>query len=125
MLNELHEKFIDYYLQTLSIEESAKKAGIKEDPLTAGINLLANKEIQEALEKRAREFDEATKALKLTKERFISIMMFQYEKANRFNKTKEAADILSRIAEMQGINLNEVKMEPVNLIINNLDPNKI
>ena len=52
-------------------------------------------------------------------------MMFQYEKANRFNKTKEAADILSRIAEVQGINLNDVKMEPVNLIINNLDSERI
>ena len=75
--------------------------------------------------KRAKEFDEATSALKLTKERFISIMMFQYEKANRFNKTKEAADILSRIAEVQGINLSDIKIEPVNLIINNLDSERI
>lgn len=125
MLADIHERFIDYYLQTLSIEEAAKKAGINEDPLTAGINLLSNPEIQEAMAKRAKEFDEATSALKLTKERFISIMMFQYEKANRFNKTKEAADILSRIAEVQGINLNDVKMEPVNLIINNLDSERI
>lgn len=125
MLDEVHNKFIDYYLQTLSIEEAARKAGIKDDPLSAGINLLANKEIQVALDKRAKEFDEATSALKLTKERFISIMMFQYEKANRFNKTKEAADILSKIAEVQGINLSDIKMEPVNLIINNLDPNRV
>lgn len=125
MLADIHERFIDYYLQTLSIEEAAKKAGIDKDPLTAGINLLSNPEIQEAMAKRAKEFDEATSALKLTKERFISIMMFQYEKANRYNKTKEAADILSRIAEVQGINLNDVKMEPVNLIINNLDSERI
>ena len=125
MLADIHERFIDYYLQTLSIEEAAKKAGINEDPLTAGINLLSNPEIQAAMAKRAKEFHEATSALKLTKERFISIMMFQYEKANRFNKTKEAADILSRIAEVQGINLNDVKMEPVNLIINNLDSERI
>ena len=125
MLADIHERFIDYYLQTLSIEEAARKAGINEDPLTAGINLLSNPEIQAAMAKRAKEFDEATSALKLTKERFISIMMFQYEKANRFNKTKEAADILSRIAEVQGINLNDIKIEPVNLIINNLDSERI
>ena len=125
MLADIHERFIDYYLQTLSIEEAAKKAGIDKDPLTAGINLLSNPEIQEAMAKRAKEFDEATSALKLTKERFISIMMFQYEKANRFNKTKEAADILSRIAEVQGINLSDIKIEPVNLIINNLDSERI
>lgn len=125
MLADIHERFIDYYLQTLSIEEAARKAGINEDPLTAGINLLSNPEIQEAMAKRAKEFDEATSALKLTKERFISIMMFQYEKANRFNKTKEAADILSRIAEVQGINLSDIKIEPVNLIINNLDSERI
>ena len=125
MLADIHERFIDYYLQTLSIEEAARKAGINEDPLTAGINLLSSPEIQEAMAKRAKEFDEATSALKLTKERFISIMMFQYEKANRFNKTKEAADILSRIAEVQGINLSDIKIEPVNLIINNLDSERI
>ena len=125
MLADIHERFIDYYLQTLSIEEAARKAGINEDPLTAGINLLSNPEIQTAMAKRAKEFDEATSALKLTKERFISIMMFQYEKANRFNKTKEAADILSRIAEVQGINLSDIKIEPVNLIINNLDSERI
>ena len=125
MLADIHERFIDYYLQTLSIEEAARKAGINEDPLTAGINLLSNPEIQAAMAKRAKEFDEATSVLKLTKERFISIMMFQYEKANRFNKTKEAADILSRIAEVQGINLSDIKIEPVNLIINNLDSERI
>lgn len=125
MLADIHERFIDYYLQTLSIEEAARKAGINEDPLTAGINLLSNPEIQAAMSKRAKEFDEATSALKLTKERFISIMMFQYEKANRYNKTKEAADILSKIAEVQGINLSDIKIEPVNLIINNLDSERI
>ena len=125
MLLDIHERFIDYYLQTLSIEEAARKAGITEDPLTAGINLLSNPEVQAAMAKRAKEFDEATSSLKLTKERFISIMMFQYEKANRFNKTKEAADILSKIAEVQGINLSDIKIEPVNLIINNLDSERI
>lgn len=125
MLLDIHERFIDYYLQTLSIEEAARKAGITEDPLTAGINLLSNPEVQAAMAKRAKEFDEATSSLKLTKERFISIMMFQYEKANRYNKTKEAADILSKIAEVQGINLSDIKIEPVNLIINNLDSERI
>lgn len=125
MLLDIHERFIDYYLQTLSIEEAARKAGITEDPLTAGINLLSNPEVQAAMTKRAKEFDEATSSLKLTKERFISIMMFQYEKANRYNKTKEAADILSKIAEVQGINLSDIKIEPVNLIINNLDSERI
>lgn len=126
MLDKVHKLFIDNYLQTFSIEEAAIKAGIKkEDALTAGIDMLNNEEIQESLRKRALEFDRATSTLPLTKERYISVLTLQYEKANKFNKTKEAAEILGKIAEAQGINVKDIKVDPVQFIINNLDENRI
>lgn len=126
MLDKVHKLFIDNYLQTFSIEEAAIKAGIKkEEALTAGIDMLNNEEIQKSLRKRALEFDRATSTLPLTKERYISVLTLQYEKANKFNKTKEAAEILGKIAEAQGINVKDIKVDPVQFIINNLDENRI
>lgn len=126
MLEEIHKKFIDNFLQTYSIEESARKAGIpNQEAMRAGIDMLNNPEIQEALQKRAIEFDNATKVYKLSKERFIAILFNQYEKANKQGRTKEAVEILARIAEAQGVDLKTIKIDPVNIIINNLDENKI
>lgn len=126
MLEEIHKKFIDNFLQTYSIEESARKAGIpNQEAMRAGIDMLNNPEIQEALKKRAVEFDNATKVYNLTKERFITILFHQYEKANKQGRTKEAVEILARIAEAQGVDLKTIKIDPVNIVINNLDENKI
>ena len=126
MLEEIHKKFIDNFLQTYSIEESARKAGIpNQEAMRAGIDMLNNPEIQEALQKRAVEFDNATKVYNLTKERFITILFNQYEKANKQGRTKEAVEILARIAEAQGVDLKTIKIDPVNIVINNLDENKI
>lgn len=126
MLEEIHKKFIDNFLQTYSIEEAARKAGVpNKDALRAGIDMLNNKEIQEALKERSIEFDNATKVYQLSKERFVTILFNQYEKANRQGRTKEAVDILCRIAEAQGVDLKTIKIDPVNIVINNLDENKI
>lgn len=126
MITEIQQKFIDNLLQTNSLEESAIKAGVKRDEaLTAGINMLANEEVREAFQKRQKEYESAVNVLSLTKERLLGIMLFQYEKANRFNKTKEAVDILSQIAEAQGINMKELKMDPVILNVYNCEMDKI
>lgn len=126
MLTELQEKFIDCYLQTYSPEEAAKKAGIPHtEALKAGIDLLNNEEIQNRLKERSREFQTAYNALPLTKERLIGVMFTQYEKANRLGRTKEAVEILSKIAEASGINFKELQVEPINFIINNLDESNI
>lgn len=126
MIEDMHRTFIDTYLQTDSIEEAAVKAGVpKHKALSEGIDLMNNPEIQEALKKRAKEFETAYDVLRMTKERFVVIMMSQYEKANRFGKTKEAVDILAKIAEASGIDFKGLKIDPVNFVINNLDENKI
>jgi hypothetical protein len=41
------------------------------------------------------------------------------------DRTKEATEILSKIAEANGIDLKQIQVEPINLIINNLDEDKI
>jgi len=126
MLEDIHKKFIDIYLQTNSVEQAAMGIGVKkDDALKAGIDLLNNPEIQKALTVRAKEFETAYSTLKLTKERLINLMMTQYEKANRLGRTKEAVEILTKIAEAQGIDFKTLKLDPVNFIINNLSKDKI
>lgn len=97
----------------------------KDKALTAAIDLLANKEIQEAMNKRIEELTDIANTVKLTKERLLITMLFQYEKANKYNKTKEAVDILAKIAEVSGIDFKNVNIDPVNFIMSNLDINKI
>lgn len=126
MLTEDHKRFIDYYLQTYSMEEAARKIGIpKNEALTAAIDLLANEEIQEAMKERVKDLLSVAEAVKLNKERILLTMMFQYEKANTYNKPKEAVDILAKIAEVSGIDFKNMNVEPINFIINNLDENKL
>ena len=49
-IDEQQKKFIDNYLQTYSIEQSAVNAGYpKKDAMSIGIDLLANEEIQELI----------------------------------------------------------------------------
>ena len=123
---EQQKKFIDNYLQTYSIEQSGVNAGYpKKDAMTIGIDLLANEEIQQALKEREKAFDIIAKNSKLTPERLLNTMMFQYEKANRFGRIKEAVDILERIAKWSGVNPDAMQINPTIININNLDESKL
>lgn len=125
-LSKEHWIFIDNYIQTLDYAAAAREIGVpnKEAP-TAGLNLLANKEIQEAIKLRRSELIDAMQAIPMNKEQILATMMFQYQKANKLDRTKEATEILSKIAEANGIDLKQIQVEPINLIINNLDEDKI
>lgn len=125
-LSKEHWIFIDNYIQTLDYAAAAREIGVpnKEAP-TAGLNLLANKEIQEAIKLRRSELIDAMQAIPMNKEQILATMMFQYQKANKLDRTKEATEILGKIAEANGIDLKQIQVEPINLIINNLDEEKI
>lgn len=120
------QKFIDEYLQTYSIEAAAISAGFpKKDATTIGINLLADEEVQKKLKQREQDFNRIAQGNKLTKEKLLNAMMFQYNKANRYGKIKEAADILERMAKWCGVDPDNIKTDPVVIQINNLDESKI
>ena len=125
-LSKEHWIFIDNYIQTLDCAAAAREIGVsnKEAP-TAGLNLLANKEIQNAIKLRRSELIDAMQAIPMNKEQILATMMFQYQKANKLDRTKEATEILGKIAEANGIDLKQIQVEPINLIINNLDKDKI
>jgi phage terminase small subunit len=125
-LSKEHWIFIDNYIQTLDYAAAAREIGVpnKEAP-TAGLNLLANKEIQDAIKLRRSELIDAMQAIPMSKEQILATMMFQYQKANKLDRTKEATEILGKIAEANGIDLRKLQVEPINLIINNLDKDKI
>ena len=125
-LSKEHWIFIDNYIQTLDYAAAAKEMGIPtKEAVTAGLNLIANKEIQEAIKLRRSELVEAMQAIPMSKEQILATMMFQYQKANKLDRTKEATEILAKIAEANGIDLKQIQVEPINLIINNLDKDKI
>lgn len=126
-LTKEHWIFIDKYIQTMDYSTAAQEAlnvSYKE-AATAGLNLIANKEIQEAIKLRRKELIEAIQAIPMNKEQILATMMFQYQKANKLDRTKEATEILGKIAEANGIDLKQIQVEPINLIINNLDKDKI
>ena len=127
MENELQiQKFIDEYLQTYSIESSAIAAGFpKKDAMTIGIYLLSNDEVQQMLKAREQDFNKIASNNKLTKERLLNAMMFQYNKANRYGKIKEAVDTLERMAKWCGVDPDNMKTDPIVIQINNLDEGKI
>lgn len=126
-LTKEHWVFIDTYIQTMDYAYAAEQMGgiSKKEAVTAGLNLLANKEIQEGIKLRRMELIDAMKAIPMNKEQVIATMMFQYQQANKQGKTKEAVEILSQIAQAQGIDMKSIQVEPIQLIINNLDKDKI
>ena len=125
-IDEQQQKFIDNYLQTYSIEQSAINAGYpKKDAMSIGVDLLANEEIQAFLKEREKAFDTIAKNAKLTPERLLNTMMFQYEKANRFGRIKEAVEILEKIAKWSGVNPEAMQINPTIININNLDEDKL
>lgn len=126
MLEQIHKVFIDKFILTNSPEQAAREAGISaKEALSVGIDFLKNPEIREAIELRKADFKEAYSAITIDKETLTRMLMFQYESANRQGRSKEATDILCRIGEINGVNLNDIKVDPITLIINNLDENKI
>lgn len=125
-LTEEQKIFIDEYLQTYSAEQASIKAGFpKQSAMTIGLELLANPTIQEELKKREQLFDKVAEINKITPQRLMNSMMFQYNKATKFGKTKEAVDILERIAKWSGLNPDTMQADQVIININNLSEENI
>ena len=127
MLTKEHWIFIDTYIQTMDYAYAAEQMGgiSKKEAVTVGLNLLGNNEIQDAIKLRRSELVDVMKSIPMSKEQVLATMMFQYQQANKQGKTKEAVDILSQIAQAQGIDMKTIQAEPITLIINNLDKDKI
>lgn len=119
-------KFIDSYIQTYSVELAAIKAGYpKEDALKIGFDLLSNETIDKEIKERELRLNASSKQLKMSKERLLRSMYYLYNEAIKKGKTNEAITILEKIANWSGVNPDSMQLEPVQLIINNLDETKI
>ena len=126
MIDDKQQKFIDNYLLTFNMEGSARAAGYpRESSLQIAIDLLSNDVIIEALKERSEQLAKAMEGSKLTKERFITTMYYQYTQAVNRGDIRGATDILEKIAKWNGLEPDEVSVNPVNLIINNIDETKI
>lgn len=126
MLDDKQIKFIDYYIQSYAVEMSAIKAGYpKDDALKIGLDLLSNSTIKEAIEEREKNLNQNARCLKMNKEKLLRTMYFLYSQSVKDRQITQAVNILEKIATWSGVNPDEVQLDPVQLIINNLDETKI
>lgn len=126
MLDDKQIKFIDNYIQSYAVEMSAIKAGYpKDDALKIGLDLLSNSTIKQAIEERENALNQDAKSLKMNKEKLLRTMYFLYSQSVKDRQITQAVNILEKIAAWSGVNPDEVQLDPVQLIINNLDENKI
>lgn len=126
MLDDKQIKFIDNYIQSYAVEMSAIKAGYpKDDALKIGLDLLSNSTIKEAIEEREKNLNQNSQSLKMNKEKLLRTMYFLYSQSVKDRQITQAVNILEKIATWSGVNPDEVQLDPVQLIINNLDETKI
>ena len=126
MLTNEQELWIDVFIQTSCPEVASLKAGYpKKEALKIGLDLLANKEIREAINERKEQLKYTYEARKLDKHSLSNAMWYQYSQANKACKTREATDILEKIAKWNGVEPDKIVTETHNIIINNLDESKI
>lgn len=126
MLDEQQKKFVMVFLETSAPESSAVAAGYpRKDARIIALDLLANEEIQSYMKERESAYKMVDKAQKMTKERLLRSMYYQYGKANTLNRTKEATEILEKIAKWNGIEPDNMKVDRPIINLNNLDPEKI
>lgn len=126
MLDDKQIKFIDNYIQSYAVEMSAIKAGYpKDDALKIGLDLLSNSTIKEAIEEREKNLNQNAQSLKMNKEKLLRTMYFLYSQSVKDRQITQAVNILEKIATWSGVNPDEVQLDPVQLIINNLDETKI
>mgnify|MGYP000338562254 FL=1 len=126
MLDDKQIKFIDYYIQSYAVEMSAIKAGYpKDDALKIGLDLLSNSTIKEAIEEREKNLNQNTQSLKMNKEKLLRTMYFLYSQSVKDRQITQAVNILEKIATWSGVNPDGLQLDPVQLIINNLDETKI
>ena len=122
MLDDMQKRFVYHFLVTSSPEGSAIKAVYpREDAAYIAIELLNNEEIINAIKELEQKMLKALDVNKMTKERLLLVMNYNYEQALKRNDTRTAIDVAEKIAKWQGVEPDKVTMEPVKLVINNLD----
>lgn len=126
MLDEKQKKFVTTFLETSSPDISAIQAGYpKKDARDIALDLLANEEVREYMAQREKDFVNIDKAQRITKDRLLRSMYYQYGKANSLNRVKEATEILEKIARWCGVEPDNMKVDRPVINLNNLDPDKI
>ena len=124
-LDQQQSKFIDYYLETMDVSSSAKRAGYdKSNSMKIGLDLLGQQLIQEAIKKRQEELNTAYKGMEFNKEDVIRIYWMMYSECRSKGKIKEAKEIINDIARWYGVEPDKMKKEIANLIFN-IDGDKI
>ena len=124
-LDDKQKNFIDYYLETMDVTGSAKRAGYdKNNALKIGLDLLGQNIIQEAIKKRQEELNTAYRGMEFSREDVIRIYWMMYSECRSKAKIKEAKEIINDIARWYGVEPDKIKNELATLVFN-LDGGKI
>ena len=119
--------FIDFYLETMEIGESVRRAGISKDRdecQRIGLEFLANDIMKEAINERRNQLNNLSTNIDFNKEDLMRVFWNMYNEARRKGKMKEAKEVLEDIARWKGIEPDKVKTEIAQLNFN-LDGEKI
>ena len=126
-LTKEQNAFIDYYLETMEIGESVRRAGISKDRdecQRIGLEFLANDIMREAINERRNQLNSLSTNIDFNKEDLLRIFWNMYNEARRKGKMKEAKEVLEDIARWRGVEPDKVKTEIAQLNFN-LDGDKI
>lgn len=126
-LNKEQLAFIDFYLETMEIAESVRRAGIaksRDECQRIGLELLANDFIKREIGRRKEELNKLALELDFNKEDLLRIFWNMYNEARHKGKMKEAKEILEDIARWKGVEPDKVVTEIAHISFN-LDGNKI
>ena len=126
-LTNEQKAFIDFYLETMEIGESVRRAGISKDRdecQRIGLEFLANDIMKEAINERRSQLNSLSTNIDFNKEDLLRIFWNMYNETRRKGKMKEAKEVLEDIARWKGIEPDKVKTEIAQLNFN-LDGDKI
>ena len=126
-LTNEQKAFIDFYLETMEIGESVRRAGISKDRdecQRIGLEFLANDIMKEAINERRSQLNNLSTNIDFNKEDLMRVFWNMYNEARRKGRMKEAKEVLEDIARWKGIEPDKVKTEIAQLNFN-LDGDKI
>lgn len=124
-LEENYQKFIDKYLTTLDPTAAAIDGGFdRKSAHKIGLDILSNKDIQEAIKERRVELNAMVDDIEFDKQDLMRIYWDMFNDAKKKGKLADARAILNDIAKYNGVSPDEIKKE-IAVLQFNLDGDKI
>lgn len=124
-LDDNIKKFIDKYLATMNVEQSAIEAKFdRANAYRIGLDLLQQPKVKEAIKEQRKNLNSIVDDMDFDKEDLLRIYWDMFNEARKKGRLADAKNILTDIARYNGVNPEEVKKE-IAILNFNLDGSKI